>query len=87
MTPHLARFAMQPGHQKAAEQSYHPWGTADTPMVMHMALVQVGSTGIAYTDMHPLVMPDGRMIPATAPGRWDQVYAAGGGYPGSGRRA
>ena len=86
MTPHLARFARQPGAQRAAEESYHPWGTADTPMVMPMSLVQIGSTGIAYQDMTPLVMPDGRMIPATAGHTWFQLYAAGGGRPGSGSR-
>lgn len=75
MTPHLARFARQPSARTRAEQSYHPYGTPDTPMVMPMRLVQVGSTGIAYTDMHPLVMPDGRMIPATGNGEWYQLHA------------
>jgi hypothetical protein len=46
-------------------------------MEMPMQLVQVGSTGIAYQDMVPLVMPDGRMIPATAPHTWFNVHAAG----------
>ena len=77
MTPHMARFARQPAAQARVNETYHPWGTADTPMVMPMTLVQVGSTGIAYQDMHPLVMPDGRMIPATASHTWFQLYAAG----------
>lgn len=75
MTPHLTRLARQPRNMAAAHEQYHPHGTADTPMVMPMTLVQIGSSGIAYTDMTPLVMPDGRMIPATAPSRWDQLYA------------
>jgi hypothetical protein len=77
MTPHLARFTSQPGHQKAVDATFHPWGTADTPMVMPMTLVQIGSDGIAYQDMHPLIMPDGRMIPATADHQWFQLRAAG----------
>jgi hypothetical protein len=77
MTPHLARIARQPGAQAAVNASYHPAGGADTPMVMPMTLVQIGSDGIAYQDLTPLVMPDGRMIPATAPHRWFQLYAAG----------
>lgn len=77
MTPHLARFARQPGAQRAVEQTYHPWGTEDTPMVMPMVLVQIGPDGIAMQDMVPLTAPDGRMIPATADHRWFQLYAAG----------
>jgi hypothetical protein len=77
MTPHLTRFASQPAHQRRVDADAHPWGTGDTPMVMPMTLIQIGSDGIAYQDMHPLIMPDGRMIPATAPHRWFQLYAAG----------
>jgi hypothetical protein len=77
MTPHMARIARQPHAQRAVDAQSHPYGTADTPMVMPMTLVQVGSTGIAYQDLTPLVMPDGRMVPATAPHRWFQLYAAG----------
>lgn len=75
MTPHLHRFARQPSARQAAERSYHPYGTPDTPMVMPVPLVLVGSAGIAYSDMHPLVMPDGRMIPATGNAQWYQLHA------------
>lgn len=77
MTPHLARFAGQPANQSAVDAGSHPYGTPDTPMVMPMQLVQIGSTGIAYQDLVPLIMPDGRMIPATAPHTWFNLYAAG----------
>lgn len=77
MTPHLARFARQPSNAARVDAAYHPWGTEDTPMVMHMALVQVGPDGIAYQDMTPLITPNGAAIPATAPHRWFQLYAAG----------
>lgn len=77
MTPHMARIARQPGAQAAVDAASHPYGTTDTPHTMPMTLVQVGSDGIAYQDMTPLYMPDGRAIPATAPHRWFQLYAAG----------
>jgi hypothetical protein len=70
--------------------TYHPHGTADTPMVMPMVLVQVGpqtASGIAtgepgwsyaqVSEMTPLIGPKGEPIPASAPRRWSQVYAAG----------
>jgi len=73
----MARIARQPGAQAAVDRQAHPWGTPDTPMVMPMTLVQVGSTGLAYQELTPLYMPDGRAIPATAPHTWFQLYAAG----------
>jgi len=60
VTPHLSRYANQPANQARADADAHPYGTADTPMIMPMTLVQIGSDGIAYQDLHPLVMPDGR---------------------------
>jgi hypothetical protein len=77
VTPHLARIARQPRAQAAVDANAHPYGTADTPMTMPHVLVQVGSDGIAYQDMRPLIMPDGRMVPATADHTWFQLYAAG----------
>jgi hypothetical protein len=77
MTPHLARICRQPTAQATVDASYHPYGTGDTPMVMPLTRVQIGSTGIAYDELTPLVMPDGRMIPASAPHEWFQLYAAG----------
>lgn len=77
MTPHLARIARQPVAQRAVDANAHPYGTPETAMVMPMTLVQIGSDGIAYQDMTPLIMPDGRMVPATAPHTWFNLYAAG----------
>lgn len=77
MTPHARRFAYQSTNQARVDADYHPAGTADTPMVMPMTRVQIGSTGLAYDELTPLVMPDGRMVPATAPHTWFQLYAAG----------
>lgn len=77
MTPHARRFARQSGAQAEVDQQYHPFGTGDTPMVMPFVRVQIGSTGLAYDELTPLIMPDGRMVPASAPHTWFQLYAAG----------
>ena len=77
MTPHARRFAYQSANQAQVNEQYHPAGTGDTPMVMPITRVQIGSTGMAYDELTPLVMPDGRMVPATAPHTWFQLYAAG----------
>lgn len=72
-----SRIIGQHGAQAAAQQAYHPHGTADTPMTMLATHVLISPAGAAVQVMTPLVTPDGRLIPATAPGRWDQVAAAG----------
>lgn len=52
------------------------------PMVMPMQAVTVGPTSSQYVtlgaqDLVPLITADGAPVPATAPGRWGQVRAAG----------
>lgn len=56
---------------------YHPWGTRETPMLMPLALVTQSDAGLAVQDMTPIITADGAMIPATAPGSWGQLRAAG----------
>lgn len=77
MTPHMQRIARQPAAQAAVDAQAHPYGTGDTPMVMPFVRVQIGSTGLAYDELTPLIMPDGRMVPASAPHTWFNLYAAG----------
>ena len=85
-----SRIARQGGNQAGAMGAYHPYGTAETPMREHLVLVEVGpqtSSGIStgepgwnyarVSEMTPLVMPDGRAVPASAPLRWAQVFMAG----------
>lgn len=52
------------------------------PMVMPMQAVTVGPTSSQYVtlgqqDLVPIITADGAPLPATAPGRWGQVRAAG----------
>lgn len=56
---------------------YHPWGTAATPQEMVITRVQVTADGASVERLTPLVTANGAMIPASAPGHWGQVYAAG----------
>jgi hypothetical protein len=60
-------------------------GSAASPpsvMVMPVALVQVQPASSPYVtagmqDLTPIWSPDGMPVPATAPGRWGQLRAAG----------
>jgi hypothetical protein len=74
-----SRIVGQHRANRAAQAGMHPWGTADTPLVMPMTHVQFGPGGAAVQVMTPLVTdaPDGAMIPATAPGQYGQVAVSG----------
>lgn len=71
------RIAGVGNNQQQAMGDYHPWGTADTPQTMIITRVQINASGAQVERMTPLVAPNGEMIPASAPGQWGQVYAAG----------
>lgn len=60
-----------------APAEYHPYGTGATPMVMPLARVMIGADGMTYETLQPLWTADGAAVPATAPGSWGQLYAAG----------
>jgi hypothetical protein len=57
------------------------------PMVLPLALVRVNPVDDNYVtlsmeDLAPVTTADGAMIPASGPGRWDQLRIAGGGRSG-----
>jgi len=71
------RIINQAAGPAAAQGTYHPYGTPDTPMVMPMVLVQFGpGGGAAVEQMVPLITANGAAIPATAPGRYGQVVVS-----------
>ncbi len=74
-----SRIIGQHGAQRAAQAGMHPYGTADTPMVMPMVRVYFNGGGATVEVMSPLVVdaPDGALIPATAPGQYGQVSVSG----------
>lgn len=74
-----SRIAAQAAGHAAAPGDAHPYGNADTPMVMPMVHVELGGGGAAVQQMIPLITANGAMIPATAPGQFGQVHIAGGG--------
>lgn len=71
------RIAAVGNNQQQAMGNYHPWGTADTPQVMPLTLITMSADGATVQRMTPLITANGAAIPATAPGRWGQVAAAG----------
>jgi hypothetical protein len=71
------RIAGVGNNQQQAMGDYHPWGTADTPQTAILTRVQINASGAQVERLTPLVAPNGEMIPASAPGQWGQVYAAG----------
>lgn len=56
-----------------------PHGTDATQMVLPLAVVTYDGSNLSYQDAHPLYTGDVNVapLPATAPGTWGQVRAAG----------
>jgi hypothetical protein len=72
-----SRVAATGTSMATAMGTYHPYGSSATPMVMPLQLVTVSMGGVTVQDMTPLFTEDGAIIPATAPGSWGQLRAAG----------
>ena len=88
MSRRLARRVRQSGdnHEQAmAGYSQVTGGAASPPAVSVMPLAQVqvypepggGYSTIAYRGLAPVFTADGAAVPATSPGRWAQLRAAG----------
>ena len=73
-----SRVAGVGGNMPAAMGHYHPATTIPGGMLAPMARVIVTADRVQVMQATPLYAdPNGAPIPATAPGRWFQVYAAG----------
>jgi hypothetical protein len=59
--------------------AYHPAVTEATPMTGHVPVVEINANGITLSSAEPLYAAGSQRapIPATAPGRWQQLHAAG----------
>jgi hypothetical protein len=70
-----SRIAGQPAAARAAAGDYHPWGTADTPVVMpgNVTRYASGMTGVEQV----IFAPDGRAIPMTGAAGHGAVARAG----------
>lgn len=79
------RIKAQAANHQAAMGAAHP--AVPAPMLIPLAQVTVNPTDSNYVtlsmeDLAPIVTADGAMIPASGPGRWDQLALAGGGRHG-----
>jgi len=58
-------------------------GPMSTPLtVVDVYPVSSSYVTLAASDLMPIITADGAMVPATGPGRWDQLRLAGGGLYG-----
>ena len=74
------RIRAQAGNHAAAMAGQHP--AVPGPMLLPVTAVTVHPTSnnyvtLAMQDLAPLFTADGAMVPATGPGRWDQLAQAG----------
>jgi hypothetical protein len=77
------RIKGQAANQAAVMEGSHPSAaTVSGLTVMPVAVVSVnpgipGYATLAMSELTPIITADGAVIPATMPGRWDQLYQAG----------
>lgn len=72
------RLAGVESNQAAAMGSYHPAASIPGGMTMPMTLTIVTADTVQVHECAPLYAgPLGAPVPATAPGRWFQLRAAG----------
>ena len=79
------RIKGQAANHVTAMGDAHP--AVPAQMVTPLALVTVNPTDSNYVtlgmeDLMPVTTADGAMVPATGPGKWDQLILAGGGRHG-----
>lgn len=73
-----SRIATVGGNQAAAQGGYHPSASIPGGMVMPLTSYYVTADRVQVQQMVPLYTdPTAAPVPATAPGQWAQVYAAG----------
>jgi hypothetical protein len=79
------RIKAQAANHQAAMSSAHP--AVPAPMLLPLTQVTVYPVDSNYVtlgmeSLMPLTTADGAMVPASGPGRWDQLVLAGGGRHG-----
>ena len=78
MPGHLhRRIVSQAGNHAAAQSGYHPWGTADTPVVMPMTRTAITPIGATFEEMHVIIAANGAPIPGVSNHAWGTVLPAG----------
>ena len=68
MTKLMRRIAAQDGQQDAAQASYHPWGTPDTPVAWPGFRIAYTPAGAAFEQAHVIIAANGAPIYGGIPG-------------------
>jgi hypothetical protein len=83
------RIKQQAANHQTVMAGQHPAvaSVTPTPTVMPLAQVTVNPVDdnyvtLAMQELAPITTADGAMVPATGPGKWDQLALAGGGRHG-----
>ena len=77
------RIKGQAANHAAVMEAAHPSAAQVSGLTrMPVAVVSVNQASADYAtlamwELTPVITADGAVIPATAPGRWDQLYQAG----------
>jgi hypothetical protein len=71
------RVVRQAASHAAAMAAYHPWGTADTPMVMPQFRVAYTPIGATFEEAHVIISANGAPIPGISNHAWGTVIPAG----------
>lgn len=71
------RIRNQASNQAAAMGAYHPWGTADTPMVMPAHRTTYTPAGAMFEELHVIIAPNGAPIIGASAHPWGTVHSAG----------
>lgn len=72
-----SRIRNQAGAHAAAMSAYHPWGTADTPVVMPQHLTTWTPAGAMFAEMHVIIAANGAPIAGASNHTWGTVMPAG----------
>jgi hypothetical protein len=71
------RIVSQAGNHAAAQAAYHPWGTADTPVVMPSFRMDLTPAGATFEQAHVIIAANGAPIGAVSNHAWGTVLPAG----------
>jgi hypothetical protein len=79
------RVKQQGANHQTVMSGQHP--AVPAPMLLPLAQVTVNPVDdnyvtLAMQELAPITTADGAMVPATSPGKWDQLALAGGGRHG-----
>lgn len=72
-----SRIRGQSGNHAAAMAAWHPYGTADTPMVMPATRTTLTPAGAMFEEMHVIIAANGAPVIGASDHAWGMVIPAG----------